>query len=161
MRSGKNLGKERIGANQHLQHIAPTENNVFAQFMHRTRNTPPRKPAMKTYMNMNCERHMRTKLDHLFFKSSRSLQASEIQLLKNKCDQKRTQVFAFLMLSLEKPRLAGYMLTWNWSTFLEVVGSLAWLYHCSSNINSCGQHDLNWLLQTSVCRYFGTSYICS
>ena len=48
LRSGNNLGKERVGANQHLQLIAPTENNAFAQFMHRARNTPPTKPVMKT-----------------------------------------------------------------------------------------------------------------
>ena len=34
------------------------------------------------------------------------------------------------MLSLENPRLAGYMLTGNRSMFLETDGSLAWLYHC-------------------------------
>ena len=34
------------------------------------------------------------------------------------------------MLSLENPRLAGYMLTGNRSKFLETDGSLAWLYHC-------------------------------
>ena len=36
------------------------------------------------------------------------------------------------MLSLENPRLAGYMLTGNRSMFLETDGSLAWLYHCPS-----------------------------
>ena len=34
------------------------------------------------------------------------------------------------MLSLEKSRLAGYMLTGNRSMFLETEGSLAWLYIC-------------------------------
>ena len=34
------------------------------------------------------------------------------------------------MLSVENPRLAGYMLTGNRSMFLETDGSLAWLYHC-------------------------------
>ena len=34
------------------------------------------------------------------------------------------------MLSIENPRLAGYMLTGNRSMFLETDGSLAWLYHC-------------------------------
>ena len=33
------------------------------------------------------------------------------------------------MLSLENPRLGGYMLTGNRSMFLETDGSLAWLYH--------------------------------
>ena len=31
MRSGRNLGKERIGATQLLQYIPPMENNRFAQ----------------------------------------------------------------------------------------------------------------------------------
>ena len=34
------------------------------------------------------------------------------------------------MLSLENPRLAGYMRTGNRSMFLEIDGSLAWLYSC-------------------------------
>ena len=34
------------------------------------------------------------------------------------------------MLSLESPRLAGYILTKNRSMFLETNGNVAWLYHC-------------------------------
>ena len=34
------------------------------------------------------------------------------------------------MLSLENPRLAGYMVTGNRSKILETDGSLAWLYQC-------------------------------
>ena len=34
------------------------------------------------------------------------------------------------MLSLENPRLAGYMLTGNRSMFPEIDGSLAWLHSC-------------------------------
>ena len=74
--------------------------------------------------------HLGTKLDYLFFQSSRLVQASEIQLLKNQCEQERTQILTILMVSLENPRLAGYMLTGNRSMFLETDGSLAWLYHC-------------------------------
>ena len=50
--------------------------------------------------------------------------------MKNQCEPERTQVLTILMLSLENPRLAGYMLTGNRSMFLETDGSLAWLYHC-------------------------------
>ena len=82
------------------------------------------------YLNMDYELHMGKKLDYLFFQSSRLLQTSEIQLLKNQCEQERTQIPTILMLSLENPRLAGYMLTGNRSLFLETDGSLAWLYHC-------------------------------
>ena len=79
---------------------------------------------------MDFEVHMGTKWDYLFFQSSRLLQASEIQLLKNQCEQERTQIITILMLSLENPRFAVYMLTGDQSSFLETDGSLAWLYHC-------------------------------
>ena len=82
------------------------------------------------YLNMDYEMHMGTKLDYLFFQSSPILQASEIPLLKNQCEQERTQILTILMLFLEKPRLAGYMLAGNRSMFMETVGSLAWMYHC-------------------------------
>ena len=82
------------------------------------------------YLNMDCEILMGTKLYYLFFQSSRLLQASEIQLLKNQCEKKRTQILTILMLSHENPRLAGHMPTGNRSMFLETDGSLASLYHC-------------------------------
>ena len=72
---------------------------------------------------------METKLDYLFFQSSRLISASEIQFLKNQCEQERTKILTILMLSLENPRLAGYMLTGNRSMFPETDGSLAWLHH--------------------------------
>ena len=53
-----------------------------------------------------------------------------MQLLQNQCERERTQILTNLMLALENPRLAGYMLTGNRSMFLETDGSLAWLYHC-------------------------------
>ena len=81
------------------------------------------------YLNMDYGMHMGTKLDYLFFQSSRLLQASEIQLWKNQCEQERLQIVTILMLSLENPRLAGYMFTGNRSMFLETDDSLAWLYH--------------------------------
>ena len=74
---------------------------------------------------MNC-----TWEQNLFFQSSRLIQASEIHLLKNQCEQERTHILNIQMLYLENPGLAGYMLTGNLSMFLETDGSLAWLYHC-------------------------------
>ena len=85
-------------------------------------------PYINKRLNMDYELQQGTKLDYLFFESSRALQASGINLLKNQCEQERNQTFTILMLSLENPRLAGYMLTGNWSMFLETDGSLAWLY---------------------------------
>ena len=82
------------------------------------------------YLNMDHGMHMGTKFDYPFFQSSRLLHGSEIQLLKNQCEHDQTQIVTILMLSLENSRLAGYMLTGNWSMFLETDGGLAWLYHC-------------------------------
>ena len=74
--------------------------------------------------------HLGTKIDYLFFQSSRLLQATEIQLLQNQFEQESSQFLTNFMLALENPRLAGYMLT-NRSMFLETDGSVAWLYHCA------------------------------
>ena len=84
LRSGRHLGKERNGATQRLQYIPPTENNGFAQLY----DYDPEHKSHKTcdedmYLNMDYEMHMGTKLDYLFFQSSRILQASEIQLREN------------------------------------------------------------------------------
>ena len=79
---------------------------------------------------MDYEIQQGTKLDYLFFKSSTALQASELNLLKNLCEQESIQIFTILMQSLENPRLAGYVLTGSRSMFLGTDGSLAWLYSC-------------------------------
>ena len=131
LRFGGNLGKERNCATQLLQYIAPTENNGFAQlYAYVPKHTSHKTNDEDMYLNMDYEMHMGTKLDYLFFQSSRLLQTSEIQLLKNHCEQERTQILTTLMLFFENPRLAGYMLTGNQSMFLEADGSLAWVYRC-------------------------------
>ena len=131
LRSGRNLGKERNGATKLLQCIPPTENDGFAQlYAYDPKHTSHKTSDEDMYLNMDYEMHMGTKLDYLFFQSSRLLQATQIQLLKNQCEQKRTQILTILTLSLENPRLAGYMLTGNRSMFLETDDSLTWPYHC-------------------------------
>ena len=58
------------------------------------------------------------------------LDGSEIQLLKNLCQQEKTQILTTLMLSMENLRLVAYMLTGNRSMFLSTDCSLVWLCHC-------------------------------
>ena len=131
LRSGRNLGKERNGATQLLQYMSTTEGNGFARlYAYDPKHTSHKTSDEDMYLNMDYEMHMGTKFDYLFFQSSRLLQASEIQLMKNQCEQEKTQILTILMLSLENPHLAGYMLTGNQSMFLETDGSLACLYHC-------------------------------
>ena len=114
LRSGRNLGKERNSATQLLQYVAPTENNGFVQlYAYDPKHTFHRASDEDMYLNLDYEMHMGTRLDYLFFQSSRLLQASEIQLLKNQYEPERRQILTLLMLSLENPRLAGDMLTGN------------------------------------------------
>ena len=107
LRSGRNLGKERNGATQLLQYIPPTENNGVAQlYAYDPKHTSHKTSDEDMYLNMDYEMNMGTKLDCLFFQSSRILQAPEIQLLKNQCEQERTETLSIKMPSLENPRLA-------------------------------------------------------
>ena len=88
LRSGQNLGKERNGATKLLQFLPPTENNGFAQlYAYDPKHTSHKTSDEDMYLIMDYEMHMGTKLDYLFFQSSLLLQASEIQLLKNQCEQ--------------------------------------------------------------------------
>ena len=114
LRYGRNSGKERNGATQHLQYIAPTENNGFAQlYGYDPKHTSHKTSDEDMCLNMDYEKHMGTKLDYLFFQSSRLLEASEIKLLKNQCEREGTQILTILVLSLEDFCLAGHMLTGN------------------------------------------------
>ena len=92
---------------------------------------------------MEYELQQGTKPNYLFSESSRALKGSELNLLNNQCEQGRIHVCTILMVSLENPRLEGYMLIGKRSKFLETDGSLAWLYSCPQvrsplhTINQC------------------------
>ena len=129
--SGRRMGLFR--GTQHLQYYQPSVSSDGRLFEHKPESLHTDNPNPETldYLNLDYELQQGTKLDYLFFESSGMLEGSEIQLLENLCEQKRTQILTILMLSMENPRLAGYMLTGNRSMFLSTNGSLAWLYHCT------------------------------
>ena len=58
------------------------------------------------------------------------LRTAKLALLTNQCELERSMIINTLMLLIESPRLAGYILTRNRSMFLETNGNVAWLYHC-------------------------------
>ena len=134
MNTERNLGREKNGATKILQYLGPKAKNDFGQLYahnpHLEGTQLQKADDPNSYLNIDYEMHLGTKIDYLFFQSSRLLQATEIQLLQNQCEQERTQILTNLMLALENPRLAGYMLTGNRSMVLETDASLAWLYHC-------------------------------
>ena len=134
MDTGRNLGRDQNGATKFLQYLGSKEKGDFGQLyapnpkLEGTQKVQTADPD--NYLNIDYEMHLGTKIDYLFFQSSRLIQVTKIQLLQNQCEQKRTQFLTIFMLTFEKPRLAGYMLTGNRSILLETVGSVAWLYHC-------------------------------
>ena len=119
------------GGTQQLQHYQTSVSPDDRLFEHKPESPRTDNPTSETphYLNLDNEFHQGTKLDYLFFESSKMLEGSDIQLLRNLCEQERSQFLTILMLSMENSRLAGYMLTGNRSMFLSTNGSLAWLYH--------------------------------
>ena len=132
--TGRNLGRNQNGATKISQNLGPKEKGDFGQlYAHHPKLEGTQKLQTAdpdNYLNIDYEMHLGTKIDYLLFQSSRLVQATEIQLLQNQCEQERTQILTNLMLALENPRLAGDMLTGNRSMFLETDGSVAWPYHC-------------------------------
>ena len=120
------------GGTQHLQYYQPSVSSDGRLFVHKPESpyTPYPNPETPHYLNLDYELHQGTKLDYLFFESSKMLEGSKIQLLKKLCEQKGTQIFTNLMLSMENPSLASYMLTVNRYMFLSTDDSLTLLYHC-------------------------------
>ena len=87
-------------------------------------------PLKFSISQIDYEAHIGTKLDYILFNSFYMLRAAELAFLQNQCELERSSILNTLMLSLENPRLAGYILTQNRSMFLETNGNVAWLYHC-------------------------------
>ena len=139
--SGKRMGFS--GGTQHLQHYQPSGSSDGRLFVHKLESPHTDNPNSETphYLNLDYELHQGTKLDYPFFESSKMLEGSEIKLPKVLCKQEKTQILTILMLSMENPRLAGYMLTGNRSMFLSTDGSLAWLNHCP--LMRCPPHVMN------------------
>ena len=134
MENRRSLRREKDGPTKKLQYLGPREKNDFVHFyahnlkLEGTQLKQAENPD--SYLNMHFEMHLGTKIDYLLFQSSRPLQTTEKQLLQNQYEQECTQILTNIMLALENPRLAGYLLKGNRSMFLETDGSLAWLYHC-------------------------------
>ena len=109
MDTGRNVGRDRNGATKILQFLGPKEKGDFGQlYAHNPKLEGTQKLQTAdpdNYLNIDYEMHLVTKMYYLFFESSRLLQAMEIQLLQNQCEQERTQILSNLMLALENPVL--------------------------------------------------------
>ena len=75
------------------------------------------------------------KINFMMYKVYRDLEQSDILILQNICEPRRTQIQMINALSYENNRLAGYMLTRNRSMFLEIEGVIGFLYPCPKKIS--------------------------
>ena len=118
MASGKRIGLS--GGTQYLQYYQPSVSSDCRPFVHKPESphTDNLNPETPQYLNLEYELHIGTKLEYLFFESSKMLEVSETKLLKNLCEQGRTKIIlTILLLSMKNSRSAGYMLTGNRSVF--------------------------------------------
>ena len=54
----------------------------------------------------------------------------ELNTLHTICELERNQLLTILVMSVQNPRIAGFLLTGNRSSFSYVEDSTAWLYDC-------------------------------
>ena len=85
--SGKGMGFS--GGTQHLQYYQPSVSSDGKLFVHKPESphTDTPNPETPHYLNLDYELHQGRKLDYLFLESSRMLEGSEVQLLKNLCEE--------------------------------------------------------------------------
>ena len=80
--TGRNLGRDQNGATKILQHLGPKEKGDFGQlYAHNPKLEGTQKIQTAdpdNYLKIDYEMHVGTKIDCLFFQSSRLLQSTEI-----------------------------------------------------------------------------------
>ena len=74
--------------------------------------------------------HINTNIDYTINHVFRSMAVQELDTLHDVCELERNQVLTKIAMSVQHPQLAGFLLTWKHSNFLNVEGSTAWLYDC-------------------------------
>ena len=83
----------------------------------------------QVYEKIYFEAHLGTKTDYLHLNTLQQVQTFTLELWRSDCEIKLWNILNTLMMSHESPRLAGYTLTRNRSTFLKTNGNVAWLYN--------------------------------
>ena len=76
------------------------------------------------------EAHLNTKFDYYQYTNFRRIQISEINTIQQICELKRSLKNTQPAYSCLSPKLAGFLLTYSRSLFLETNGNIAWPYHC-------------------------------
>ena len=75
--------------------------------------------------------HLDMKLDYTISWIFQEMSLSELETLHQLCELERTQILQSLALAVLKIPYAGYLLSGNWSSFLDYGGNLLWFYTCT------------------------------
>ena len=86
--------------------------------------------AFNNFATIYYDAHINTKTDYTINHVFRSLTVQELNTLHTICELERNQLLTKLVMSVQNPQLAGFLLTGNQSNFLYVEDSTAWLYDC-------------------------------
>ena len=95
-------------------------------------------PALNSsndFATIDYEAHINTKIDFSINHVVKSMSVAELNTLHTICEVERTQLISILAKSVKNPQLAGFLPTQNFSKFLYVVGSTAWLYDCPHHLS--------------------------
>ena len=76
-----------------------TDNSGNPELYVYNRDATDKEKYANTWLHMDYEIQIGTKLGYLIFESIRALQSTEIQMLKNQCEPDRTQILTILVLS--------------------------------------------------------------
>ena len=93
------------------------------------------------FATIDYDAHFNTKIDFTINHVFKSLTVQELNTLHAVCELEKTQLLTILAMSVKNPQLAGFLLTGNWSNFLYVEGSTAWLYDCPHFISPLYKAD--------------------
>ena len=128
--SGKRMGIS--GGRQHLQYYQPSVTSDGRLFVHKPESPIQISLTQKQLTTSTRIMHCIKKANWIiyFSKAQRCLKAPRYNFKRTYANKKEPKILTILLLSMENPTLAGYMLTGNRSMFLSTHGSLAWLYHC-------------------------------
>ena len=86
--------------------------------------------VLNNFATIDYDAHINTEIDYTINHVFRSMTVQELNTLHTICELERNQLLTILLMSVQIPQLAGFLLTGNRSNFLYVEGSTAWLYDC-------------------------------
>ena len=108
---------------------------------HKNQYVFPALSVSNNFATIDCP-HTYTKIDYTVNHVFRSMTVQKVNTLYTIRELERNQLLTKLAMSVQKPQLAGFLLTGNPSNFLYVEGTTAWLFDCTLFLSPLYKADL-------------------